>query len=55
MVAKTRYIFTIDDDCFVAKDPKGNGEAPPTQCPNQPACQEVLSSWHVQAPVHVIT
>eukprot|EP00891_Asterochloris_glomerata_P003043 jgi/Astpho2/3043/e_gw1.00051.91.1_t len=23
MVAKTRYVFTIDDDCFVAEDPKG--------------------------------
>ena len=26
MVAKTRYVFTIDDDCFVAEDPKGQSE-----------------------------
>ncbi|PWA62418.1 alpha-1,4-glucan-protein synthase [Artemisia annua] len=24
MVSKKKYIFTIDDDCFVAKDPSGN-------------------------------
>ncbi|KAI3741903.1 hypothetical protein L1987_59581 [Smallanthus sonchifolius] len=23
MVSKKKYIFTIDDDCFVAKDPSG--------------------------------
>ena len=23
MVAKTRYVFTNDDDCFVAEDPNG--------------------------------
>ncbi|XP_068302803.1 UDP-arabinopyranose mutase 3-like [Pyrus communis] len=25
MVSKKKYIFTIDDDCFVAKDPSGKG------------------------------
>jgi hypothetical protein len=23
LVSKKRYVFTIDDDCFVAKNPKG--------------------------------
>ena len=25
MVSKKKYIYTIDDDCFVAKNPSGGG------------------------------
>ena len=24
MVSKAKYVYTIDDDCFVAEDPQGN-------------------------------
>ncbi|KIY91856.1 hypothetical protein MNEG_16107, partial [Monoraphidium neglectum] len=27
LVSKKRYVFTIDDDCFVAKNPRGEVRA----------------------------
>jgi hypothetical protein len=29
LVSKKRYVYTIDDDCFVAKNPKQEVRAPP--------------------------
>lgn len=40
LVSKKRYVFTIDDDCFVAKNPRGEVSKPckRDRCLLLPAC-----------------
>lgn len=41
MISKKRYIYTIDDDCFVAKNPKSEVRT---------ACSSHIANGNVQTP-----
>jgi reversibly glycosylated polypeptide/UDP-arabinopyranose mutase len=38
LVSKKRYVYTIDDDCFVAKNPKQEVRHQPNQLPTDSYC-----------------